>query len=218
MIHDVRLTASPAYEIHAICTLAGIPYAHVTESRSSKASIHQTSFMPNKLAYVGSVEILEQNWEGFVDSATPWSIVVHASAEEAGELSLPYAERAHRGWIFQGLLSTSQLVKVMTRKAVKNANKTYLSAVITELYKIQPKEDRPFMLVFRYLAGVTNSVDLDRPGLALAVKAARPIRRAIKALGKDRTMPNIRRVAKALRIDTFEINYTLAKGSVKKLD
>ena len=218
MIYDVRVTASPAYEIHAICAKAGIPYTRITESGHTKSSITRSSFVTNRLAYLNSVAILEEHWAGLVASTTSWSVVVRASEEEAAELNFPYSERSHISWILRGLMSEASLIRTLTKVVAVNANRSYLSSVITELYRIQPKEARPFREVFRYLAGESAFLAEDiRPSLALAVKGALPIRRAVKALKKDRSIENKRRIAKLLSIDLFEINYTLAKGSVKKL-
>lgn len=217
MIYNVRLTASPAYEIHSLCSKAGIPYVRVTEAGHSKTLINRSTFVTNKLAYLSSVAVLEEHWESLVASTIPWTLVVRASEEEASEMRFPYSERAHTSWILRGLMSEKTLVRTLTKVPVVNANVSYLGSVITELYRIQPKEARPFREVFRYLSGDSAKVDVDRPNLALAIKNALPVRRAIKALKKDRSIENKRRIAKAFKIDIFEINYTLAKGSVKQL-
>lgn len=218
MIHDVRFTASPAYEIHAICEKAGIPYAHITPKTRSRTRIGESSFLPNRMAYFSDVSSLEANWVGLVESQTHWSIIVYASEEEASEFSVPYSSEASIDWVLQSLMNERDLVDKMTRRVQKNANKTYLSSVLTELYKIQPKEERPFTDVFKYLSGVSKGFHSERLGLMAAVKSAKPIRRAIKELKKDRSIANIRKVAKEMHIDTFEINYTLAKGKLKELD
>lgn len=222
MIYDVRVTAAPAYELHRTCVTLGIPYVHLRSRYSgggvNHRKISRTTFVPNRLVYVDSLELLEEHWAELVSSSNPWSVVVHASEEEASELMWPYAEVARSSWVLNGLMTCGQLVETITRVEQGNANATYLSSVITELYKVQPKEERPFLQVFRYLSGVTSRFDTDRPGLRKAVKAAYPIRKAIKSLGKDRTMPAIRLAAKAHGIDIFEINYTLARGTVAETD
>lgn len=217
-IRDIRFTASPAYAIHALCVSLGIPYSRLSDTGHTRKAVNRGTFVPNHLGYIDSVALLADNWDAISTSESNWSLVVHASETEASELNFPYASVAHRDWLFQGLVAI-QFIDKLPKKNSKNANATYLSSVITELYKIKPKEARPFLEVFRYLSGVTAKPNVDAyPKLGLAVKAALPIRRAIRSLGKDQSLPNRRKVAKELRIDLFEINYTLAKGKVKSLD
>lgn len=215
MICDVRFTSSAAYEVHNICVNAGLPYARLTPQARTRYTHALGSHVPNTLLYVEDVSTLLKNWEALASSQTRWAIVVHAGEDEATEFDVAYTPRATSFWIISSLIAENAVEELKRVSKEPKMNVTYLTPILTELYKIQPKEARPFATVFKYLAGVTQKIDHSQlsPGLSRAVTNAEPLRKTIKTI-KDRSdIIEIRAVAKNARLDVFEINYTLAKAA-----
>lgn len=215
MIFDVRFTSSAAYEVHNICATCGIPYGRLTALAMTRYPHDTVTQVPNKLLYVESVSVLLKNWEKLTKSATRWSVVVHAAEDEAGELDVPYSPRATQEWIVSSLILDQPVTNLIRVSKEPKMNATYLTPIITELYKIQPKESRPFPAVFKYLAGSVSKIDTRDmpPGLVKAVGNAEPLRLAIESIRDTTNIVEIRSVAKEARMDVFEINYTLAKAA-----
>lgn len=215
MILDVRFTSSAAYEVHNICAATGLPYGRLTALAMTRYAHDMGTQVPNRLLYVESVSILLKNWEALTVSNTRWSIVVNASEDEAGELDVPYSPRATQEWIVSSLILDVPVTNLIRVSKEPKMNATYLNLVITELYKIQPKEARPFPAVFKFLAGATSKLDTtDMPaGLVKAVENAEPLRLAIASIEDPEDIVQIRAIAKEARMDVFEINYTLAKAA-----
>ena len=215
MIFDVRFTSSAAYEVHNLCATCGIPYGRLTALAMTRYPHDITSQLPNKLLYVESVSILLKNWDKLTGSATRWSVVVHAAEDEAGELDVPYSPRATQDWIVSSLILDRPVTNLIRVSKEPKMNTTYLTPIITELYKIQPKEARPFPAVFKFLAGSVSKLDTSDmpPGLIRAVANAEPLRLAIESIKDTTDIVQIRSVAKDASMDVFEINYTLAKAA-----
>lgn len=215
MILDVRFTSSAAYEVHNICATAGLPYARLTAIAKSRYRHDFGTQVPNILIYVESVALLLKNWESLQKSVTRWSAVVNASEDEAGELDVPYSPRATQSWIVSSLILDVPVTNLIRVSKEPKMNTTYLTPIITELYKIQPKESRPFSAVFKFLAGASTKLDTtDMPAsLIRAVANAEPLRLAIDSIEDTADIVQIRAVAKDSSMDVFEINYTLAKAA-----
>lgn len=213
-IKDVRLTSSPAYTVHSVCQTSGISYARLSKNTKT-ISKFGVKTLRNSLAYVDSLAVLFSLEDSLIESKNDWCVVVNGSEQEASEIGCAYAESVNGMWLASGLSSATDFRLVRTKKKT-NVNVTYLSPIITELYKIVPKDKRPVTQVFRYLAGIDKSLDVSFPEkLQTYLKQAKPLRQAIESLKKDFKIENVRKIAKERKIDVFEINYVIAKALSK---
>jgi hypothetical protein len=132
--------------------------------------------------------------------------------EKAAEIRIPFTKNVTGLFLLSGLTSNEKEISLLKDADEVVANKTFLGALLTELYKIQPKESRPFYEVFSFLASKVPKFDTGNTKLREAVAGAQPLRVAISELGQDKSIENIRKIAKKHQVDVFDINYTLAKA------
>jgi hypothetical protein len=174
-----------------------------------------TVITPNKLVIVESLSTLETYFRSMRDQKVNWSILVRGSELEASEHKLAYCMTAYKSWVMDSLLiNYAEVRKFPKKKSQENKNNSYLSQVLTDLYRIKPKEDRPFTEVFAYLAGKRGLPKGLPEYLVRSLKEAVPIRDAVISLGGNYDIVSVRAVAKRNKMDVFDINYTLARNSL----
>lgn len=215
-IATIRITSSPMYELNSLCERNKIPYMHLQAQDASRHGIPkkyvETMLTPNKLVIVESLATLKLYFDSMCEQKVLWGVVVRGSELEATEHKLAYCQVAHRGWIADVLTDVSVAVTAYPEKKLQaNKNNSYLSQVLTDLYRIKPKEERPFTEVFSYLAGKLKFPSNLPSYLVKSLTKAEAIRTAIKDLAGNYSIESVRAVAKKHSMDVFDINYTLAK-------
>ena len=209
-IATIRITSSPMYDLNSLCERNNIPYLHIQATDVGKYL--ETVLTPNKLVIVESLATLKLYFDSMNEQKVSWGVVVRGSELEASEHKLAYCQSAYRSWIMGVLTDTAKPVTEYPEKKLQtNKNNSFLSQVLTDLYRIKPKEERPFNTVFAYLAGKLKFPKNLPPYLVKSLKLAEAIRTAVLDLNGDYSIENVRAVAKKHKMDVFDINYTLAK-------
>lgn len=215
-IATIRITSSPMYDLNSLCERNNIPYMHIQATDVGKYGTPrkyvETLLTPNKLVIVESLSTLKLYFDSMNEQKVSWGVIVRGSELEATEHRLAYCQVAYKSWLMAVLTDTSPPVTTYPEKKLQaNKNNSYLSQVLTDLYRIKPKEDRPFGSVFAYLAGKLKFPKNLPPYLVKSLKMAEAIRIAVSDLNGDYSIENVRAVAKKHKMDVFDINYTLAK-------
>ncbi len=214
MIVSIAVTSDLRFTIHELCKNLGISYAEFNSKGKVKHENTLSSFVPNKLLYVDSMLLALKIFEGVKDSKLHWSILINASELEASEYNLPYLKEVSRASLLNLLTAADDYQSLVRRKDKTAVIPTYLSKIITELYKL-PKDQRPAKLIYELVTGKRKRIPTAFPdSLVLAVKQAGPLTAAILAATATTETPSkeeVRRVAKEHIVDIFEINYCLAK-------
>lgn len=217
-ITTVRMTSTPMYELNTLCEINHIPYMHVQITGIGRYGTTKdyvdTLLIPNKLVIVESLSTLALYFDSMLEQKVLWSVIVRGSELEAAEHGLAYALSAYTSWIVNSLLAKTQVLEFPVKQKQVNKNNSYLSQVLTDLYRVKPKEARPFDVVFEYLAGKRKFPKNLPEYLIKSLKAAEPIRTAVLALQNDYSIECVRAIAKLHQMDVFDINYTLARNGL----
>jgi hypothetical protein len=218
-IAAIRITASPVYDMNILCERTGIPYLYVQDGILERFGTDKdyvdTVLTPNRLAIVSSMAVLENYFASMVEQKVSWIILVRGSEEEANEYGLAYCAKVYKSWLLNSLtLEIGSIKKFPAKKLIANKNKSYLSQILTDLYRIKPKEARPFTQVFSYLSGTGKLPRNLPPYLVKSIKEAESVRVAIQELEKDYSIITIRAIAKKHKMDVFDLNYTLARSGL----
>lgn len=211
------MTSTPMYNLNSTCERNNIPYMHVQLGSIGRYGTDKdyvdTVLTPNRLAIVESLSTLEAYFDSMVAQKVLWSVLVRGSELEASEHKLSYCSEAYKSWITSALVAKGEdlIKKYPKKKAQANKNNSYLSQVLTDLYRVKPKESRPFTPVFAYLAGKKPFPKGLPAYLVKSLNAAEPIRTAVLELREDYSIVKVRAIAKKHKMDVFDINYTLAR-------
>lgn len=217
-IASIKITSSPVYALNSLCERNRIPYLHIQQTGMGRHGTDKnyvdTRLTHCKLAIVESLETLETYFQSMLEQKVHWAILVRGSELEASEHSLPYCMEAYLSWVVDLLNDLGTVSKYPVKKLQTNKNNSYLSQVLTDLYRIKPKEERPFDTVFAYLAGKRKFPKNLPPYLVKSLKEAEPIRTAVLDCEQNYDIVNVRAVAKRHKMDVFDINYTLARNGL----
>ena len=215
-IVTIRMTSTPMDTLNSVCARNNIPYLHVQLNLIGRYGTEKqyvdTMLTPNRLAIVESLSTLDAYFESLASQKALWAVVVRGSELEASEHKLPYCSEIYKSWLTDSLVaSAAPITKYPKKRAQANKNNSYLSQVLTDLYRVKPKEARPFTAVFSYLAGKKPFPKGLPPYLVRSLTAAEPIRTAVLDLKGNYAIVSVRAVAKKHKMDVFDINYTLAR-------
>ena len=218
-ITTIKLTSTPMYVLNSLCERHNIPYVHLQITGIGKygtaKSYVDTVLTPNRLVIAESLSSLESYFDSMLTQTVNWAVIVRGSELEAAEHRLAYAMDAYPSWITNSLITlNSCITEFPVKQKQANKNNSYLSQVLTDLYRVKPKEARPFGPVFEYLAGVRKFPKGLPDYLVKSLTTAEPIRTAVLSLAGDCSIEAVRIASKVMNMDVFDINYTLARNGL----